>query len=72
MPVFRKEYKTLDSVKGNIFYTWLYLLDRGYESEAEMETMAGISDGMRETGKSALRHNRSPLPQLIKIIQITD
>ena len=47
MPVFRKEYKTLNSVKGNIFYTWLYLLDRGYESEAEMETMAGSSDGMR-------------------------
>ena len=47
MPVFRKEHKTLDSVKGNTFYTWLYLLDRGYESEAEMETMAAISDGMR-------------------------
>ena len=47
MPVFRKKFKTLESVKGNTFYTWLYLLDRGYESEAEMETMAEISEGMR-------------------------
>ena len=51
MPIFRKKYKTLESVKGNVFYTWLYLLDRGYKSEEEMEAMAMMSEGMMTFAK---------------------
>lgn len=47
MPIFRKEHKTFDSVKGNAFHTWLYLFDKGYKNEEEMKMIAGISEGMK-------------------------
>ena len=47
MPVFRKTHKTFESVKGNAFYTWLYLFDRGYKNKEEMEMIASISEGMK-------------------------
>ena len=47
MPVFRKEHKNFESVKGNAFYTWLYLFDKGYKDKEEMSMIASISDGMK-------------------------
>ena len=47
MPVFRNTHKDFESVKGNMFYTWLYLFDTGYKNEEEMKMIASISDGMR-------------------------
>ena len=46
LPVFRKNYKTLESVSGNDFYTWLYMLDRGYQKEDEMEALSMMSEGL--------------------------
>ena len=47
LPAFRKRHKTLESVKGDTFFTWLYMLDRGYQSEEEMEVLSGMTEGMR-------------------------
>ena len=46
LPVFRKGHKTLESVQGDRFLEWLYLLDKGYKDEREMEVLAGMSEGM--------------------------
>ena len=47
LPAFRKHYKTLDSVKNDDFLSWLYLLDRGYQDEKEMEALSMRTEGMR-------------------------
>ena len=47
MPIFRREHKTFESVKGNAFYMWLYMFDKGYKNEEELEMMASISEGMK-------------------------
>lgn len=47
MPIFRKEHKNFEEVKGNAFYTWLYLFDKGYKDKEEMSMIASISDGMK-------------------------
>lgn len=46
LPVFRKMYKTLESVNGNNFNTWLYMLVTGYKKEDEMESLSMMSDGL--------------------------
>ena len=46
LPVFRKMYKTLESVNGNNFNTWLYMLVTGYKREEEMESISMMSDGL--------------------------
>ena len=46
LPAFRREHKTLDSVKGNAFFTWLYMLDKGYKEADEMETLAKMTEGL--------------------------
>ncbi len=51
MPAFRKNHKTLASVKDNLFLTWLYLLDQGYKSSEEMEELAAMTDGMLNFAK---------------------
>ena len=45
--VFRKKYKTLESVKGDPLLEWLYLLDHAYKNRKEMEKMAKMTIGMR-------------------------
>ena len=47
LPAFRKEHKTLESVKGDAFLTWLYALDNGYKSEKEMEVLSDMTEGLR-------------------------
>ena len=47
LPAFRKEYQTLESVKGDAFLTWLYALDNGYKSKEEMEALSEMTDGLR-------------------------
>ena len=47
MPAFRKEHKTLESVTGDTFLTWLYTFDRGYQDPDEMEVLAGMSEGLK-------------------------
>ncbi len=51
MPAFRKNHKTLDSVKDDLFLTWLYLLDNGYKSQEEMEELAAMTEGMLNFAK---------------------
>ena len=46
LPAFRKKYRTLESVRGDTFFSWLYLLDEGYKSESEMEVLSNMSEGM--------------------------
>ena len=47
LPAFRKEHKTLESVKGDTFNSWLYMFDRGYKIPEEMEVLSGMSEGLR-------------------------
>ena len=47
LPAFRKEHKTLESVKGDTFNSWLYLFDRGYKYPEETEVLSGMSEGLR-------------------------
>ena len=47
LPAFRKEHKTLESVKGDTFNSWLYTFDRGYQSPEEMEVLSSMSEGLR-------------------------
>ena len=47
LPEFRKKYKTLESVKEELFLTWLYLLVQGYKDEEEMKMLAQMTDGMK-------------------------
>ena len=51
MPAFRKNHKTLDSVKGDLFMTWLYMLDQGYKNSEEMEELAAMTEGMLNFAK---------------------
>ena len=46
LPAFRRNHKTLESVRGDTFFTWLYLLDKGYQNESEMEVLSTMSEGM--------------------------
>ena len=56
MPTFRREHKTLESVKGNLFFTWLYLFDRGYQNPEEMEVISRMTEGLMNFAK---RYNYS-------------
>ena len=47
LPAFRRKHKTLESVKGDTFFTWLYLFDRGYQSTEEMEVLSSMTEGLR-------------------------
>ncbi len=47
LPAFRKEHKTLESVQGDTFLTWLYMFDRGYQNPDEMEVLSGMTEGLR-------------------------
>ena len=47
LPAFRKQHKTVESVRGDTFLTWLYLLDRGYQDEEEMKMLTEVSEGLR-------------------------
>ena len=47
MPEFRKLHRTLDSVKGNPFEAWLYMLDEGYKDEEKMKVLSQMSVGMK-------------------------
>lgn len=68
MPVFRKKYKTLEEVKGNLFYTWLYMLDNGYKDEGEMDMLASMTEGMKNF---AQRYNIAINdPRLVKLYQM--
>ena len=51
MPAFRKNHKTLASVKDDLFLTWLYMLDNGYKSQEEMEELAAMTEGMLNFAK---------------------
>ena len=47
LPAFRKEHKTLESVKDDTFLAWLYMFDRGYQNPDEMEVLSGMTEGLR-------------------------
>ncbi len=47
LPAFRKTHKTLQSVQGDTFLTWLYVLDRGYRDTKEMEVLSAMTEGLR-------------------------
>lgn len=51
LPAFRREHKTLDSVLGDTFFSWLYMFDRGYQNPEEMEVLSGMSEGMKNFAK---------------------
>ena len=51
MPAFRRDHKTLESVKDDLFLEWLYLLDEGYKRKEEMEEMAAMTEGMLNFAK---------------------
>lgn len=51
MPAFRKKHKSLESVKDDLFLTWLYMLDAGYKSKEEMEELAAMTEGMLNFAK---------------------
>ncbi len=51
MPAFRKNHKTLESVKKDLFLSWLYMLDKGYKSSKEMEELAAMTEGMLNFAK---------------------
>ena len=51
LPLFRKQFTSLESVKGNPLAIWLYMMDRGYMSESEMEVLAGMTEGMQTFAK---------------------
>ena len=46
LPAFRREHKTLESVKHDTFLTWLYALNKGYQNEQEMEALSDMSEGL--------------------------
>ena len=56
LPKFRKEYPSLDSVMNDPLARWLYLLDRGYKNDQEMEVLTNMTEGMRAFAK---KYNRS-------------
>ena len=47
LPAFRKEHKTLESVMGDKFNSWLYMFDRGYQNPDEMEVLSGMTEGLK-------------------------
>ncbi|MBQ9412524.1 MAG: hypothetical protein IJU29_05435, partial [Oscillospiraceae bacterium] len=47
LPAFRKAHRTPESVEGDSFLTWLYLLDRGYQDEEEMHMLSETTEGLR-------------------------
>ncbi len=51
LPAFRREYKTLDSVKEDAFLRWLYMFDRGYQDPDEMEVLSGMTEGLLDFAK---------------------
>ena len=56
LPKFRKQYPTLESVLNDPLARWLYLLDRGYKDDHEMEVLTNMTEGMRAF---AQKYNRS-------------
>lgn len=56
LPKFRKQYPSLDSVMNDPLARWLYLLDRGYKNDQEMEVLTNMTEGMRAFAK---KYNRS-------------
>jgi predicted transposase/invertase (TIGR01784 family) len=47
LPAFRKNHKTLETVKDDVFLSWLYMLDRGYKYQDEMEVLSGMTEGLK-------------------------
>ena len=41
----------MESVKDDALYTWLYMLDQGYQNEEEMEEISGMTEGLRNFAK---------------------
>lgn len=56
LPKFRNEYPTMESVMDDPLARWLYLLDRGYKDDREMEVLTDMTEGMRAF---AQKYNRS-------------
>ena len=51
LPAFRREHRTLESVRNDAFFTWLYALDQGYKNPDEMEALSEMSEGLRNFAK---------------------
>ena len=51
LPVFRREHRTLDSVRDDLFLKWLYMLDQGYQNPEEMEVLSVMTEGLVEFAK---------------------
>ena len=47
LPKYRAENPTLESVKDDPLKSWLYMLDKGYESDQELEVLGEMTEGMR-------------------------
>ena len=51
LPAFRREHRTLESVRGDTFLSWLYMLDNGYRNPEEMEVLSGMTEGLMNFAK---------------------
>lgn len=51
LPAFRREHKTLESVRGDTFFSWLYMLDHGYRNPDEMAVLSGMTEGLMNFAK---------------------
>lgn len=51
LPKFRDTHPTLESVKDDPLFRWLYLLDVGYKNDHELEVLSNMTEGMRAFAK---------------------
>lgn len=51
LPKFRDTNPRLESVKDDPLLRWLYLLDKGYKNDHEMEVLSSMTEGMRNFAK---------------------
>ncbi len=47
LPKYRAENPTLESVKNDPLKRWLYMLDKGYENDRELEVLGKMTEGMQ-------------------------
>ena len=70
LPAFRKAHPTLESVAGNLFFAWLYMFDKGYKDENEMEVLSAMTEGLKNF---ALRYNIAiDDPDLIRLYRMEE
>ena len=51
LPAFRRKCKSLEAVRGDTFFSWLYMLDQGYQDPEEMEVLSDMTEGLQNFAK---------------------